>query len=270
MIAVANAGYRAIAPDYRGYGLSDPPLEPEKTTFADFVNDTFAILDSLAISKVFVIGKDFGAFVAYDMALLHPEKVLGVVTLGVPFSPPGPPKSGDSLPEGFYISRWREPGRAEADFGRIDAKTVVRNVYILFSKSEVPVAAENQEIMDLVEPSAPLPPWFTEEDLEAYGALYEKSGFQTALQVPYRTLNERPDIIKDPRIEAPALFIMGEKDYVFKFPGMENYIKSGQVKHFVPNLEITYLPEGTHFVQEQSPDQVNQLILTFLHTNGLT
>ena len=84
------------------------------------------------------------------------------------------------------MNSFQEPGRAEADFGRFDAKTVVRNVYILFSRSEIPIAAENQEIMDLVDPSTPLPPWFTEEDLAAYGALYEKSGFQTALQVPYR------------------------------------------------------------------------------------
>jgi len=62
----------------------------------------------------------------------------------------------------------------------------VRNIYILFSKSEIPIADENQEIMDLVEPGTPLPSWFTEEDLAKYGALYEKSGFQTALQVPYR------------------------------------------------------------------------------------
>jgi hypothetical protein len=84
------------------------------------------------------------------------------------------------------MNSFQEPGRAEADFGRFDAKTVVKNVYILFSKSEIPIAAENQEIMDLVDPSTPLPPWFTEEDLAAYGALYEKSGFQTALQLPYR------------------------------------------------------------------------------------
>ena len=80
----------------------------------------------------------------------------------------------------------QEPGRAEADFGRFDAKTVIRNIYILFSRSEIPIAAENQEIMDMVDSSRPLPPWFTEEDLAAYGALYEKSGFRTALQVPYR------------------------------------------------------------------------------------
>ena len=58
---------------------------------------------------------------------------------------------------------------------------------------------------------------------------------------------------------------MGEKDYVYKFPGMKEFITSGKVKEYVPDLEITYLPEGTHFVQEQFPNQVNQLIITFLN-----
>lgn len=79
------------------------------------------------------------------------------------------------------------PGRAEADFGRFDVKTVVRKVYIMFSGSLPPIAADDSiEIMDLVHSSAPLPPWFTEQDLAVYGSLYEKSGFRTALQVPYR------------------------------------------------------------------------------------
>lgn len=265
MICLAKAGFRAIAPDYRGYGLSDPPPVPEKTTFGDLISDLLAILDFLEITKVVLVAKDFGAKPAYMLALLHPDRVLGVVTMGVPFIPPGPSQYQKHLPEGFYISRWREPGRAEADFGRLDAKRVVRNIYILFSRSEIPIAAENQEIMDLVDLSTPLPPWFTEEDLATYGALYEKSGFQTALQVPYRSLDEDLNIT-EPVVEAPALLIMGDKDYVFKFPGMEDYIRSGKVKEFVPDLDIIYLPEGSHFVQEQSPDEVNQLILTFLNT----
>jgi len=261
MIAVANAGFRALAPDSRGYGLSDPPPEPEKSSFADLISDLLAILDALSIPKAFLIGKDFGVWPAYQFAVVHPERVLGVVTLGGPCMPPNPPNFFND--EGFYVSRWMQPGRAEADFGRLDAKTVVRNVYILFSKSDIPTAGKDQEVMDLVEPSAPLPPWFTEEDLAVYGALYEKSGFQTALQVPYRSLLE-PFKVADPTVKAPALLIMGEKDYVLKFPGIEDYIKSEQLKVLVPKLEITYLPEGSHFVQEQLPDQVNQLILTFL------
>ncbi|XP_050289995.1 uncharacterized protein LOC126728172 [Quercus robur] len=127
------------------------------------------------------------------------------------------------------------------------------------------MAAENQEIMDLVDSSTPLPPWFTEEDLATYGALYEKSGFQTALQVPYRSLGEDFHTT-DPIVKVPVLLIRGGKDYSCKFPGMVDYINSG-MKEFIPDLEIEFLLEGTHFVQEQSPDEVNQLILTFLAKN---
>lgn len=62
----------------------------------------------------------------------------------------------------------------------------MRNIYILFSQSEMPIANENEEIMDLVKPLTRLPSWLTEEDLSVYVDLYEKSGFRTALQVPYR------------------------------------------------------------------------------------
>ncbi|KVH89559.1 uncharacterized protein LOC112527047 [Cynara cardunculus var. scolymus] len=270
MIAVANAGYRAIAPDYRGYGLSDIPAEPEKTSFADLVADTATILDSLAIPKVFVIAKDFGGMVGYIFSLFFPEKLAGIITLGIPYMPPEALQQLQTLPEGFYMRRWREPGRAEADFGRFDAKTVVRNIYILFSGSEVPIASENQEIMDLVEPLAPLPSWFTEEDLETYAASYAKSGFQTAVQVPYRSLleivqppNHGPN---DPIVVAPALFITGDKDFFYNFPGMKDYLKSG-IEKYVPNLEIIYLLEGSHFIHEQFPDKVNQLLLNFLNRN---
>ncbi|KAL5981671.1 hypothetical protein ACLOJK_015734, partial [Asimina triloba] len=270
MIAVADAGFRAIAPDCRGYGLSQVPSEPEKATFSDLVEDILALIDAFGISKVFLISKDFGAITASLFAVLHPERLLGFISLGIPFLLPGTGSvQNDLLPGGFYISRWQEPGRAEADFGRFDAKTVVRNVYILFSKSEIPIAEENQEIMDLVDPTTPLPPWFTEGDLTAYGTLYEKSGFRLPLQVPYRTLKEDPAAsIKDPRVEVPSLLIMGEKDYCLKFPGMEDYIRSGKVKDFVPELETIFLPEGSHFVHEQFPDQVNQLIIGFLNKHS--
>ncbi|KAL2495148.1 alpha/beta-hydrolase superfamily protein [Forsythia ovata] len=265
MIAAANAGFRAIALDYRGYGLSDPPPEPEKTTFLDLVGDILALLDAFSISKVFLIGKDFGAMIASIFAILYQDRVSGFVTLGVPFYLPR--FVTYHLPEGFYVSRWKEPGRAESDFGRFDAKTVVRNVYILFSRSEIPIAREDQEIMDLVDSSTPLPSWFTEEDLATYGMLYEKSGFQTALQVPYRSFHEEIDK-PDPKVEVPALLIMGEKDYAMRFPEMVDYITSGKLKTIVPNLEKCFIPEGTHFVQEQLPAQVNDLILNFLRSHS--
>ncbi|KAF4387253.1 hypothetical protein G4B88_020268 [Cannabis sativa] len=250
MIAVANKGYRAIAFDFRGYGLSDQPLEPEKATFQDLIDDVVGLLDSLTINKAFLVGKDFGAFPAYLVAAVHPERVSGVVTLGIPYILPGTNSiQNHLLPEGFYVARWQIPGRAEADFGRFDVKSVVRNIYTLFSRSEIPVANESQEIMDLFDPSTPLPSWFSEEDLSVYASLYEKS----------------VDIgISDPKVNAPALLIMGEKDYCLKFPGMEDYIRSGTVKQLVPDLDIIFLEEGCHFVHEQLPHLANQLIITFL------
>ncbi|XWS19571.1 hypothetical protein CRYUN_Cryun31cG0027000 [Craigia yunnanensis] len=129
MIAIADAGYRAIAPDLRGYGLSEHHPEPEKASFNDFVEDSLAIFDSFHIDKAFVIGKDFGSWPVYLLSLLHPTRILGVVSLGVPFFVPRPQRCRDLL-EGFYIFRWKEPGRAEADFGPFDVNTVRRNIYI--------------------------------------------------------------------------------------------------------------------------------------------
>ncbi|RVX20066.1 hypothetical protein CK203_004422 [Vitis vinifera] len=218
MVAAAAAGYRAIAFDFRGYGLSQQPPEPEKASFDDLVVNIIGVMDSLGISKfnllnqigsltVFklervprngtelnpdvvadggIVGagfssrEDFGALPAFQVAVVHPERVSGVIILDAPFTPPGAFAIQMQLfPKGFYVQRWR-PGRAEADFGRFDVKTVIRNINILFCRSELQVASDDQEIMDLVDPSTPLPVWFTQEDLKVYSSLYENSGFHTA------------------------------------------------------------------------------------------
>ncbi|XP_072962112.1 epoxide hydrolase 2-like isoform X2 [Typha angustifolia] len=241
MVAAAEAGFRAIAPDLRGFGLSQQPSNLENFSWEDLVADLLAILDSFHIPKAFFVAKDFGAKPVFDLALYHSDKVLGVVTLGVP---PTVSSFCNSLPEGFYICRWREPGRAEADFGRFSVERVLRTIYILFSRSEVPIAKEGQEIMDLANSSTPLPWWFTDEDLAM-------------------TVAKNPSI-SNPKFEVPMFLIMGEKDYFIKFPKVEDYISSGMVRNFAPDLEITFIPEGSHFVQEQFPDHVNQLIVSFL------
>ncbi|KAM7276477.1 hypothetical protein ACFE04_018343 [Oxalis oulophora] len=258
MLAVADAGYRAIAIDCRGYEDSEMPSEPEKGAFMDLVHDVVDLLDKLNIIKVFLVGKDSGAIPAYIVPVFYPERVYGVVTWVYLSCYLAPVLSKTT-------SFLKEPRRAEADFSRLGVKTVIRNIYILFSKSEIPIADTNQEIMDLVDASTPLPSWFSEEDLSAYAALYEKSGFAFALQVPYRTIGSEDCGVTDPKVTAPALLIMGEKDYCLKFPGMEDYIRSGQVKNFVPDLDIVFFEEGSHFIHEQFPAQMNELIVSFLN-----
>ncbi|RLN29482.1 bifunctional epoxide hydrolase 2-like [Panicum miliaceum] len=266
MLAAAAAGYRAVAPDWRGYGLSDQPpeLEDEEEEAScccwdDLVAEVLAVLDALSVPSAFVVAKDFGAVPAYYFALRHPGRTRGVACLGISFSPG--PWSFDAMPEGFYVLRWQEPGRAEADFGRHDVRRVVRTIYVLFSGADVPVAKEGQEIMDLADETAPLPEWFTEEDLDVYASLYEKSGFRYPLKM-YRSLHKMPRL-PDAKFQVPVLTVTGGKDYSSKLAGFEDDAGSGTLACFVPDLKTAFIPEGSHFVQEQLPEQVNELLLGF-------
>ncbi|CAA6675565.1 unnamed protein product [Spirodela intermedia] len=232
MIAVADAGFRAIAPDFRGYGLSQQPPEPENASWSDFDRRPPLYPRSLlSLSRVFVVARDFGAMVAYQFALLFPNRVSGVVTLSVPFVTEA--ISINTLPEGFYMLRWLCATSTSSS---------------LAASSRWP---QKIRIMDLVDASSPLPTWFSEEDLTAYAALYENSGFCFPLQIPYRC--------KFLRCSSWV-----RKDYILKFPGMDDYVRSGTVKNYVPDLDIKFIPEGSHFVQEQFPEEVNRVLLSFL------
>ncbi len=70
--------------------------------------------------------------------------------------------------------------------------------------------------------------------------------------------------IGDAKFQVPVFVVMGEKDYVYKFPGVESAMKDGTMERHAPDMKITYIPEGSHFVQEQFPDYVNELLLAFL------
>ena len=77
MLAVAAAGYRAVAPDWRGYGLSDQPPEPEAASYDDLVEDLLAILDALSIPKVIPL------FLESQWQVID---LLGLVLIGENFS----------------------------------------------------------------------------------------------------------------------------------------------------------------------------------------
>ncbi|CAK9327450.1 unnamed protein product [Citrullus colocynthis] len=122
--------------------------------------------------------------------------------------------------------------------------------------------------MDMVDESTPRPPWLTDEDLAAYTTLYEHSGFESALQVPYRRKHKELGI-SNPKVEVPVLLIIGGKDYFLKFPGIEDYLKIEKMREFMTDLEVVDLAEGTHFMQEQYPAQLNHLLFNFLTKHNI-
>lgn len=91
MRALAAAGYRAVAPDLRGYGDSDaPPGGPEQYTALHVVGDLVALIDSLGEKQVFVVAHDWGALTAWSLCLFRPDRVRALVALSVAFTPRSP------------------------------------------------------------------------------------------------------------------------------------------------------------------------------------
>jgi pimeloyl-ACP methyl ester carboxylesterase len=85
--ALAQAGFHAVAPDLRGYGRSDRPDEVEKYTLLHYVGDIVGLLDAFGVKQAVIAGHDVGATVAWEAALLRPDRFQGAIALGVPFRP---------------------------------------------------------------------------------------------------------------------------------------------------------------------------------------
>src|SRR5712671_2780214 len=106
MAALAAAGFHAVAPDMRGYGKSDRPEAIDQYTIFHLVGDVVGLLDAFAMPSAVVIGHDWGAAIAWQVARLRPDRFRAVVSLSVPYRPRGPahptslmPQTGDAL---FY------------------------------------------------------------------------------------------------------------------------------------------------------------------------
>ncbi|XP_029118780.1 epoxide hydrolase 2 isoform X3 [Elaeis guineensis] len=123
---LAARGYRAIAPDLRGYGDTDAPPDVASYTVFHLVGDLVALLDTLALSQVFVVGHDWGAFVAWHLCMLRPDRVKALVNLSVPFmsrNPAAKPldRVRASYGDEYYIIRFQ-------DFARTLEKSNYRSV----------------------------------------------------------------------------------------------------------------------------------------------
>ena len=91
--ALSAAGIRVIAPDQRGYGLTDRPDPVEAYDIEQLTGDLVGLLDELKIEKAIFVGHDWGGFVVWQMPLRHPARVAGVVGINTPHTarPPSDP-----------------------------------------------------------------------------------------------------------------------------------------------------------------------------------
>lgn len=250
--ALAASGYRALAPDLRGYGASSAPAEIEAYGLEEVCGDFVALLDHLGYEQAVFVGHDWGAAVAWHLALAHAERVKAVVGMSVPFAPRGaaPPVAmlRRALGEDFYIVWFQRPGVAERALEKDVRRTLTtRRVW------SASWAAEHED------PELPL--WLTEEDLAVYVEVFERTGFSAGLNY-YRNLDrnwERGAELAGRRIDVPALFITGSRDPVQRFMPPES------MDGWVTDLRGAVCLEGAgHWVQQERPDEVGEALLGFL------
>src|ERR1700744_3413836 len=89
LAALSAAGYRAVAPDMRGYGGTDAPPDAESYTMLHIVGDMVELVDVLGEREAVIVGHDWGAPAAWSSALWRPDLFRAVVGMSVPFGPPG-------------------------------------------------------------------------------------------------------------------------------------------------------------------------------------
>lgn len=273
MQALADAGFRALAPDQRGYGETTAPQEVDKYSIHHLVGDLTSVLDALAIDRAVVVGHDWGGIVAWQMALLAPHRVAAVVGVNTPFFPRpsvSPLAIMRHLAQGrfHYILYFQEPAVADEELGR-DVRRSLRAFFQPIRPQRLPAIHANPPgvfgeagggILDRLG-DAPLPPYLSDSDFEVFVRAFERSGFTGGLNW-YRNMErnwETTAYLNGARVSQPALMITAEWDPVLRPQMAEG------MQQWVPNLRRTILiRECGHWTQQEKPAEVNAALLSFL------
>ena len=185
--ALAAAGFRAVAPDMRGYGKSDKPQAVEDYDIHKVTGDIAGIVDALGEKNAMLVGHDWGAIVTWHAMLLHPNKFTALVAMSVPYSGRGPQSIVQTLQRAmgdnfYYILYFQEPGVAEKEFDA-DPRGILSRLYLSpDSPREAPVVKDPKRaaggwIPRLGAPKA-LPSWLSQADLDYYVKEFTEAGFR--------------------------------------------------------------------------------------------
>lgn len=275
LTALADAGFHVVAPDQRGYGQTDHPEAIEAYSMFHLVGDVIGLLDALGDQHMVVVGHDWGAPVAWNTALFRPDCVRGVVGLSVPFRPRGqqPPLSvlRAAVGQNFYQIYFQKPGVAEADLERDVRRSLRTALYGASGENPtIPTMMVNPERGFLGEGDAPerLPNWITDADIDFYTTEFQRTGFAGGLNW-YRNIDRNWELTapwSGAQVTVPALYVVGDRDVVYHFPGGGPQMVSNLNK-FVPRLTQAVVLEGCgHWTQQERPADVNRLMLEFLRS----
>ena len=265
--ALADAGYRVVAPDQRGYGTTDRPAEIDQYTIMHLVGDVVGLIHALGEEQAVVVGHDWGAMVAWSTALLRPDVVRGVVGVSVPPLPRGPVPpltvTRERFGEGFYQNHFQQPGIADAELAK-DVDASLRKILAGVPAGQPPTAGAEPGFLTAMAAPAALPEWISEHELAVFVEQFTASGFTGPINW-YRNLDRNWELTaawQDAPITPPSLYISGERDIVRTFYALDDAARA-----IVPNLRgVVDVPDCGHWTQQERPAVVNAALLDFLRT----
>ena len=283
LAALSVAGYRAVAPDMRGYGGTvsakspDGTPGPEQTTMLHHAGDLVALVKALGETQAVLVGHDWGAPAVWYAALMRPDVFRAVAGLAVPFVPPSPVDLLQAYERQgihtFYMQYFQTPGVAEAELDA-DPEATLRRVWWSMSgdgpeRVVAGVLPPGAGFLDVTEEPDParLPAWWDTDDLRATAEDFRRRGFVGGLNW-YRAIRRNAELMAPwygAVIRQPSLFIVGERDDLLAFPGVRDRLKD--LKRALPGLRGQHvLPGAGHWVQRERAADVNALLLDFLRS----
>jgi epoxide hydrolase 4 len=244
--ALVEAGFRVVAPDMRGYNLSDKPHGVQAYRVELLARDVERLIRTCGEGTATVVGHDWGAIAAWIAAMRLPGRFERLAILNVPH----PARSLDGL---------------------LSPMQLLRSSYMFFFQiprlPEEVIRAGDFALLRSVFRSDPVQPEaFTAEDIERYVGAIARPGVLTASLNYYRALLRNPRETRAllQRVEAPVLVIWGEKDRFLSRRLAE------PPRLWVPNLiRVKRLPDASHWVAEDRPLEVNTLLLDFLRSPSI-
>jgi len=278
IVALANAGYRVVAPDMRGFGESEAPPNVDDYDVIHTSADLVGILDALGEETAILVGHDWGAIIAWQAVLLHPSRFTALINMSVPYrgrSAQSPmERMTQSAGDNFnYIVYHNEPGGvAEAEYDA-NPRGLISRLYLGISGSadiEPPKVTDPLRSaggwIDRLGAPIRLPDWLTENDLSYIVSQFEKAGFRGGVNY-YRNFHRNWEItehLSDAKIGIPTLFIAGEEDFVIGGASEEQL--SASMGRVVPDLrDVVIIPEAGHWVQQEAPAETTAAMLEFLN-----
>ncbi len=273
--ALSAAGIRVIAPDQRGYGVTDRPESVEAYDIEQLTADLVGLLDHLQIEKAVFVGHDWGGFVVWQMPLRHPGRVAGVVGINTPHTNRAWADPIELLRKRFgehmYIVQFQDPAhepdkifgsRVEQTFDAFMRKPARRpdapaeEVVAGVGASPRLNLAFPQMIANYDAAHDPRTPILSPEEKQVFVDAFTKTGFTGGINW-YRNMSrnwQRSEGL-DHIVRVPSLMIMAENDAVLPPSSADGMDK------LIPDLEKYLVKDSGHWTQQEKPEEVSAKLI---------